>query len=343
MASIQDVARHANVGAATVSRVLSGKGYVSKETREKVNASIKALNYVPNELARNLLYNRTNTIAVIVPDISNPFYSIFLNRVEFLLRQQGYKLLLCSSAGQKNNEAAYLDMLERNMVDGVITYSAMLENWQYTSIKRPMVAMDTALAPHIPMVTTDHAMGGRLAAQAMIKAGCRHVLQLRDAVGRTLERMARDDSSYQDISTLDFQFVKRHTEFERVIRAANIQYDEYILNWDTYGVHSISTCVDEILEQFPDIDGFMGTDISALLFARKAMERGRQLPEDVKVVAYDGTSLIQMFYPPISAVVQPIDQLAEEAVRLLLMQINGTPIENNRIILPVTIVDQAPV
>lgn len=340
MASIQDVARHANVGAATVSRVLSGKGYVSKETREKVNASIKALNYVPNELARNLLYNRTNTIAVIVPDISNLFYSHFVDRVEFLLRQQGYKLLLCSSAGHKNNEAACLDMLDRNMVDGIITYSAMLENWQYTSIKRPMVAMDTALAPHIPMVTADHTMGGRLAAEAMIKAGCRHVLQLRDAVGVTLERMARDDSSYQEINQLDFQFVKRHTEFERVIREAGIQYDEYTLDWDTYGVQAIGACIDRIFELYPDLDGFMGTDMPALLFARRAMEHGKRLPEDVKVVAYDGTSLLEMCYPPISAVVQPIEQLAQEAVRLLLLQIGGQPIEQTRIFLPVTVVEK---
>lgn len=340
MASIQDVARHANVGAATVSRVLSGKGYVSKETREKVNASIKALNYVPNELARNLLYNRTNTIGVIVPDISNPFYSAFVNQLEFLLRQQSYKLLLCSSAGQKNNESAYLDMLQRNMVDGIITYSAMLENWQYTSIKRPMVAMDTALAPHIPMVTTDHAMGGRLAAEAMIHAGCRHVLQIRDAVGAMLERKAQDDSSFQDINALDFQFVKRHAEFERVIREAGIQYDEWTLDWDTYGVNAIAPCIDRILDQYPDLDGFMATDIPALLFARKAMQRGKRLPEDVKVVAYDGTSLIQMCYPPISAVVQPSELLAEEAVRLLLMQISGEPIENNRIMIPVTIVNE---
>lgn len=116
---IQDVAKKANVGVGTVSRVLNNNGYVSEKTRKKVEAAIEELQYTPNELARNLYHKKTNTIAVIVPDISNPFYSSLVNEIEQYLRMQGYKTLLCNTVGEKTNEALYLNMLERNMVDGV--------------------------------------------------------------------------------------------------------------------------------------------------------------------------------------------------------------------------------
>lgn len=91
---IQDVAQKANVGVGTVSRVLNGSGYVSKDTEEKVLQAIEELNYTPNELARNPLRKKTSTIAVIVPDISNPFYSSLVNVIEKDLRIRGYKTLL---------------------------------------------------------------------------------------------------------------------------------------------------------------------------------------------------------------------------------------------------------
>lgn len=118
---IQDVAKKANVGVGTVSRVLNNNRYVSEKTRKKVEAAIEELQYTPNELARNLYHKKTNTIAVIVPDISNPFYSSLVNEIEQYLRMQGYKTLLCNTVGEKTNEALYLNMLERNMVDGVLT------------------------------------------------------------------------------------------------------------------------------------------------------------------------------------------------------------------------------
>ena len=85
---IQDVAKRANVGVGTVSRVLNNNGYVSEKTRVKVEQAIQELQYTPNELARNLYHNKTETIAVIVPDAANPFYASLINEIEKNLRMQ---------------------------------------------------------------------------------------------------------------------------------------------------------------------------------------------------------------------------------------------------------------
>jgi LacI family sucrose operon transcriptional repressor len=94
MTTIQDVAKQAGVGAATVSRVLSGKGYVKQETRERVTRAIEALNYTPNEMARNLHHKKTELVAIIIPEASHPYFAAFTNADEIALFHNGYHSLI---------------------------------------------------------------------------------------------------------------------------------------------------------------------------------------------------------------------------------------------------------
>lgn len=337
MPSIQDVAHHANVGIATVSRVLSGKGYVSEETRKRVMESIEALNYVPNGLARNLLNSHTHTVAVIVPDISNPFFSTFVNEVECCLRKQGYKSLLCNSVGEQNNEKVYLGLLERSLVDGVITASHLLDNRYYARLNLPIVSLDYALSDEIPMVCTDHTMGGRRAAELLVKAGCRHALQFRDSISIVLK--ARAEAGEESAAPEDFPYTRRHIEFERVIREAGIEYDEYIIQWDTFGVSAFAEIVQDAFRRFPGVDGVMATDILALQYMKLALQQGKRVPQELKIVAYDGTYLTDLCYPKVSTITQQIPEMAQKSVDLLLKRIAGEPIGNKRVVLPVKVTD----
>ena len=335
MTSIVDVARHAHVGVGTVSRVLSGKGYVSEKTREKVMASVEELNYTPNEVARNLLQNRTNTIAVIVPDLTNRFYTSFVNELEYLLRKKGYKTLLCNSFGKETNEQTYLNMLDQNLVDGIITASNLLSNTSYARITKPIVSLDSVLSPDIPMVCCDHKTGGREAARMLIKAGCRHVLQFRDGVDLDI----KNHDSEIELTVDDFPYVHRHIEFERAIRSADILYDEV----QTIGASSLTKIrelAEKTYEAYPDVDGLMATDVLAIQYASVALSHGRRIPEDLKIIAYDGTDFLDLFYPKLSAIVQPIDQLAQACVDYLMQEIDHQVIPENRKILPVQIIDR---
>lgn len=334
MASISDVAKQAGVGVGTVSRVLSGKGYVADKTREKVLKVIEELNYVPNEMARNLTQNRSNTIAVIVPDISNPFFSSMVNELEHRLRNLGYKTLLCNSDGEKTNEQSYLDLLKQNLVDGVITASNLLSGASYADIEKPIVSLDSILSPDIPMICVDHQFGGRRAAQMLIKAGCKHVLQFRDSMDAQIKKRSNDYNI-----TLDyFPFALRHIEFEHAIKDAGIQYDEV----PTKGAVTITEQIkraEECFLLYPDVDGIFATDIPALQYARVAMAHGKRIPEDLKIVAYDGTDLVKLFYPPVNAIVQPIPEIAEKAVEVLMKQIKGEPLDQIRYVLPIRTIE----
>ena len=160
MASIREVAQEAGVGVGTVSRALNGSGYVSPETRKKIEKAAKKLN-TPNELARNLYHNKTGIIGIIVPDLEHPFFSSLVKYIEMELYEQGYKTMICNTVGISRREQEYLDMLERNMADGIITASHGLEVSAYMKQAKPIVSIDRDLGPRIPLIGCDHGKGGR--------------------------------------------------------------------------------------------------------------------------------------------------------------------------------------
>lgn len=334
MASITDVAKKAGVGVGTVSRVMSGKGYVSDKTKAKVLEAVKELNYVPNEVARSLSQKRSNTIAIIVPNISNFFYSIMVNEIEHRLRVLGFKTLLGNSFGEKTNEKNYLDLLDQNLVDGIITASNLLTEERYANINKPVVSLDSILSPDIPMVCSDHTEGGRQAARMLIDAGCRHVLQFRDS----LDAQIRARGKGAKVTVADFPYALRHIAFEETIKEAGIRYDEVPTN-GAVGMAEQRHLAEVTFSLYPDVDGLMATDIIALQYAHVALAHGRRIPEDLKVVAYDGTDLVKIFYPPLNAIVQPVPEIAERAVDLLTRQINGEIIEQKKHILPISTIE----
>ena len=120
MVGMRDVAKKAGVSLSTVSLVVNGNGYVSDDMRERVRKAMQLLNYVPNELARNLYHNRTNLVGVIVPTIRHPFFATFTAHLQHALAAQGLRTMLCSTADEADGEIQYVDMLRRHMMDGIV-------------------------------------------------------------------------------------------------------------------------------------------------------------------------------------------------------------------------------
>ena len=318
MSSIQEVAKKAGVGVGTVSRVINDSGYVSEKTRKKVEEVIEELNYKPNELARNLFRNRTNIVAVITPAIGNPYYATLCSEVENRLRKYGYKKMLCNTIGEATNEEAYLEMLERNMVDGIITGTHTLDYSSYKKIKGPIVGFDTPkLNDDILIVTVNHEKGGILAAKALIDSGCKEVLQFTDA------------------TTKNYPFIKRHKAFAKEIKKAGLICREYKPKMDNFEEKFIQENIEEAFSMYPNVDGVFATDTHALLYMKKALSMGKRVPQDLKVVAYDGTFILNTAYPSPSAIVQPIDKLAKVAVDSLHAIINGEKVDRKTKVLDI--------
>lgn len=120
MATLKDVARESGLTVGTVSRVLNNRGYISEQTREKVYAVMRELNYQPNEMARSLSKQKSNTLGVILPHIMHPYFAKFLNYLEAAASRQGYRILVFNSQGMDEKEEECIEICKSNRVAGVI-------------------------------------------------------------------------------------------------------------------------------------------------------------------------------------------------------------------------------
>ena len=315
MAGIKDVAKRANVGVGTVSRMLNNSGYVAEETRKKIEIAMEELNYTPNELARNLYRKRTGIIAVLVPNVSNPFFAEFVDYAEAELYNNGYKMMLCNTTKEHNAELEYLDMLNRHIVDGVITGVHSLDVEEYRKIHKPIVALDRYLGEDIPVVAVDHREGGRLAAETLIRNGCKKILHFRGSVA------------------VESPYHERHIEFERIMRENKIETYTYDLEWNRFELEYYREAVEDVFEKNIDFDGVFAVDALAIECMNETIRRHRKVPRDVMFVAYDGTFLTDVVEPKMTAVVQPIEGLAKESVRLLCNLISGKNYKNKQVVL----------
>ena len=319
MASIRDVAKLANVGPATVSRVINNNGYVSEDARERVNQAIDTLNYTPNELARNLFRSRAGLIGILVPDISHPFFSTFVSCAERELYQRGYKVMLCNTSEEGNAEQEYLSMLERHIVDGIITDVHTLNVEEYKRIQKPIVALDRYLGKNIPVVSSDHREGGRLAALTLIRNGCRKVLHFKAA-----ERF-------------EAPFLERHTEFNRVMAEYRIQVVPFEIEWNEFRQDYFRDAIAGLFEKGFDYDRVFGGDLPAVECMNQCLRHRIRVPDDVKIVAYDGTFVTEIASPHVTSVVQPVQQLAKTSVEIMMQELNGIPSTEKHIRIPVTL------
>ena len=271
MAGIKDVAKLAGVGVGTVSRMINESGYVSIDTRAKIEAAMKELDYTPNELARNLYYKKSGIIAVLVPNVLNPFFAQFIDCVEGELRRAGFKIMLCNTLKDVKSEAEYLDLLNRHIVDGVIAGMSSLDESEYSRIQKPVVALDRYLGEHIPVVTVDHKEGGRLAAEVLLANGCRKILHFRST--------AEKKSLYHD----------RHIEFQKIMDERGVETYCYNLDWRRLDIEYYHQVVEEIFEKRIEFDGVFGVDRLAIECMNGLIRQHKNIPQDVKIVSYDGT------------------------------------------------------
>lgn len=213
MVGMRDVAKAAGVSLSTVSLVVNNTGYVSADMRAKVESAMRQLNYIPNELARNLYRNRTNTIGVIMPTIAHPFFSTLTAHLQREFAARDLKTLLCSTADADKGEGEYVDMLQRHMMDGIIMAAHTEHPADYwTSIHRPIVAFDRTLGEGVPVVRSDHEQGGRLIARQLIDSGARHVV----LVGGPRSQFAEGTT---------FPTIRYHLTVERLLAEAGIACD----------------------------------------------------------------------------------------------------------------------
>ncbi|MDQ0430733.1 LacI family sucrose operon transcriptional repressor [Planomicrobium stackebrandtii] len=294
---LDDVANEAGVSKTTVSRVLNNRGYISEKTRKKVNEAMELLNYHPNEIARSLFINKTFIIGLIFPTTNNPFYGQLIFHLENISEALGYKVLLCNSEGREDKEKSYLEMLQRHQVDGIIAGSHNRGILEYDNPQLPLVGIDRYLSENTPVVSSDNYDGGKKATQLLIDKGCKKIIHINGSP--SLETPAN----------------LRREAYEDVMKENEYYPQSYVIG---------ENVIETIFNENPNIDGiFASDDLIASSVMKEAKRRNINIPADLKVIGYDGSEITRMLLPELSTIQQPVKEIADLAVQLLLKQING--------------------
>lgn len=319
MVGMRDVAKKAGVSLSTVSLVVNGTGYVSDDMRAKVQAAMKALDYIPNELARNLAHNRTNIIGVIVPTIRHPFFATLTSALQREFSERGLRTMLCSTADSDKGEADYVDMLQRHMMDGLVMAAHTAHPVGYwASIGRPVVAFDRYLGPDIPSIGSDHEQGGRLVARELIATGAHHVVMVGGPRSQfhDLENLSEGDAD------TTFPTVRYYLTLEHELKAAGVRY-EYVEAGEVYDLEGYAHAVHDLFDRFVDVDAVVSSDFGASLCVQEMLRRGIRPGVDMQVVAYDGTYLADAAGVRLTAVCQDFDAIASALAARMTALIEG--------------------
>lgn len=317
--TIDDVARHAGVSVTTVSRVLNDRGYISEAMRSKVQQSINELGFIPNEMARSFYTARTRLVGLIIPTTANPFFGELTYYVEKYLSRRGYKLLICNSIHEQENEKEYLRMLQENRVDGIIVGSHNINIEEYDKMPLKMVSVERAINAGTPVIQCDNYDGGRQAAEALLAAGCRRILCIS---GDPKLSMPAND---------------RCAAYKDTLSANGLPVEVKTIPFTEENERKRAR-IEEIFAGPPRYDGvFASDDMLAAMVYNYAVQQGIRVPQQLRIVGFDGTEAMRTALPLLATVKQPIRQLAEQSVEILLKAIEGYPVEQ-RTVLPVRLV-----
>ncbi|MCD8248596.1 MAG: LacI family transcriptional regulator [Lachnospiraceae bacterium] len=323
MSSIKDVAAYAGVSISTVSNVLNETRYVSPELTAKVLAAVNELQYEVNPLAAGMKSKRTGIIGVIAEDMCGVFYPYILRGINTIADERQYRMIVCDVNGRKNvgNMAEYEKQMFHNLVssqvDGIIFAScgtALERHFEdLTAMVRkqkkyiPMISMERDLTEYgIDSVYFDNWGNAKKAVQHLVDCGCRKICHITGPMSLWIGS-------------------ERYESYKEVLAENSLELNEERMvangNWSYMSGY---TAMSELLEKTPDLDAvFCGNDEMAIGAMRLLKERGRRIPQDVKLMGYDDVFLSTIVEPSVSTIHIKKRTAGERAAELLFDRIEN--------------------
>lgn len=300
-----DIARMSGVSIATVSRILNQNGRYSPETEKKVMDIVKEYDYKINQSAKSLRTNKTHSIGVIVPDITNEFFAKIIRSIETYIIPLGYTVFVCDSNENEEMENLHIASLAAKDVDGIIYISGKSTVSRiYETYKIPVVYIDRRPQNAGTLINSDNEMGGFLATEELIRKGCTRIVMLRDK--RMLSTVSHRFSGY----------VSAHNKYEIPMMTELIVETEVNYSDAKAGIMRL------IRDGIPFDGIFANNDMMAIGALHALREAGIRIPDDVKIVGFDGISLSEICDPPLTTVLQDTEKFGEISVKALIQKID---------------------
>jgi LacI family transcriptional regulator len=320
-ATLQDVARKAGVGPMTVSRTINGHPYVAEETAKKVKEAIRELNYRPNHAARMLTGQLSRSIGLIVPDISDTFFSVVSHAAQETARENGYLVWLAASGEDASVEAAQVEMMTHHPVDGILLVPSDSRNSYLKAIATghtPVVTIDRPMEVAVTdSVGVENRAGARMAVDHLLKHGHKKIVCV--AANAHLLTIKDRIAGYKDSM--------RHAKLP--------SFKEVLLRSE----ESAKCVVSELFGSRDRPEALFTTNNASTIWVIEALkELNIELGKDVALVGFDDVDFFTLLTPSVTAVRQPAAELGNVSARLLFQRIKGEfKTSSVRTVLPVTL------
>lgn len=324
-ARLIDVARLANVSRATAARALGQYGLVGQETRDKVLAAAKALNYQANEVARSMRSGKTLTIGVVVAAISNSFFNSTILAIMETAARYGYQILILNTNDNAELEMEAVRVLREKRVDGLIVVPSSVDDTSHLDPQGPssvpIVLFDRLFTDKsLAAMTTDDIFGAGEAIRHLVSMGHSRIGMLIAAQTTDGHGTARPE---RVVSTVE----ERASGAEMAMLEAGLSFEP---GWVRYSVNAINVATDAALSilRSPNRPTAMLTTNEEMALATVSAARQLHLGigTDLSLVSIDDTAWLKVFSPPVTVIERPIHALAQAAVESLVGEIrSGMP------------------
>jgi LacI family repressor for deo operon, udp, cdd, tsx, nupC, and nupG len=317
--TIYDVAREAGVSTATVSRALNDTGQIAPATRQAIEEAIDRLGYRPNTIARSLVTKSTQTIAFLLPDITNPFYAALVSGIQQIALASDHTMLLCTTGGDAEREEEYLSLLRAKQVDGALVDGLVLPPDRIARFVEdgfPIVCLDRDVnSQSVPLVQVDNKHGARMATEHLLELGHTRIAHVSGApeLGISGERLI----GYRD-----------------ALKKAGIAHEPRLVGTGRFTEDGGYEATRSLLDSGAEFTAvFAANDLSALGTINALTESGRKVPGDVSVIGFDDLRLSAYTSPPLTTIRQPAVEIAQKATEILIGLINGQRVRKLRYLL----------
>jgi LacI family transcriptional regulator len=317
VATVKDVAQLAGVSAMSVSRVINDQPGVSVETRRKVEKAIAQLNYAPSRIASSLVSAKTQTIGLIVPDVSNPFFAPIVRGAETAARKAGYRVLLCNSESDLRLERDYVSDLVSHRVEGLIVAPVGDKSkghlGQLVQGHFPLVLIDRHIAGlDCDSVTLDNVTSARKMVDHLLSVGHRRIAHITDS---------------DDVSTGR----ERLQGFKEALAGAGVAFSSDLVFHTSADQSGGYRTMQQILDLDPRPSAvFAVNNMTAVGAVQAVREAQLNVPNDISLVCFDDVQHLAVVAPFLTVIDQPAETMGSVAAQLLLERIGGRAGERSR-------------
>jgi LacI family transcriptional regulator len=310
MPTLHDVAKAAGVSIATVSATINQSAYVSPELQDRVRKAIAELGYHPDAIARSLKKRSTQTLGLIISDITNPFFTALVRGIEDAANARGYALILCNTDERLEKERAYVRLLRSRRVDGMIMAPAgSAEDYHRfeVEVNTPLVFIDRKVSTvAADAVVVDNGGGARQAVEYLLRLGHRRIGAI---------------TGLPHISTTH----ERIQGYRQALESAGVPLDPALMLGGNSRLEGGFRAAHELLSRDKRPTAIFATNnLMAIGLMRAVAERGLRCPEDISVACFDDFEWASVFHPRLTTVAQPIYDMGMKAAELLFARVDGS-------------------